>query len=76
MVRDDILVAQSQAGDIEAFEELVSRNERRVFNLAYRMIGNHEDAVDLAQEVFIKAFQAIKTFRERHHFLPGSEGSP
>ncbi len=68
MVRDDILVAQSQAGDIEAFEELVSRNERRVFNLAYRMIGNHEDAVDLAQEVFIKAFQAIKTFRGEASF--------
>lgn len=63
MVSDDLLVRKSQNGDLEAFEILVSRYERQVYTIAYRFMGNHEDASDLAQEAFIKAFKTISSFR-------------
>lgn len=63
------LVRRSQEGDLDAFEELVSRHERKIYTTAYRLIGNHEDANDLAQEAFLRAFQAIKNFRGESSFL-------
>lgn len=60
---DDTLVRRSREGDLDAFEELVKRYEGKVYTIAYRFTGNHADAGDLAQEAFIKAFQALRSFR-------------
>ena len=63
MYRDEDLVTRSKNGELEAFEELVCRYERKVYSLAYRMMGNYDDANDLAQETFLRAFRAISGFR-------------
>lgn len=52
-----------QGGDINAFEVLVSEYEKNVYNLALRMTGNEEDAADMSQEAFIKAYNALGNFR-------------
>lgn len=60
---DVVLVEACRKGDPTAFEELVDRYKDRIYNVAYRFLGNHEDAQDVAQEVFIRAFRGIKGFR-------------
>lgn len=60
---DEPLVERAKRGDMSAFELLVDRYERRVYNLAYRLMGNHEDASDTAQEAFIRVFQSLPEFR-------------
>lgn len=60
---DAALVAQCQSGDPAAFDEVVHRYKDRVYNVVYRFLGNHEDAQDVAQEVFIRAFQGMRGFR-------------
>jgi RNA polymerase sigma-70 factor (ECF subfamily) len=60
---DEELVRQSKNGDLQAFEELICRYERKIYTIAYRMMGNFEDANDLAQEAFLRAFRAIGGFR-------------
>lgn len=62
------LIAKSQQGDLMAFEQLIIKYEKKVYTIAYKYMGNHEDASDLAQEAFIKAFQAIKGFRSDASF--------
>jgi RNA polymerase sigma-70 factor, ECF subfamily len=57
------LVAACAAGSREAFDELVVRHRRPVYQLCYRFVGNHEDAADLAQEVFLRAYRAIGSFK-------------
>lgn len=57
------LVRRSQQGDLTAYDELVRRYQERIYATIYHMTSNHEDANDLAQETFIKAFQAIKSFK-------------
>jgi len=69
VARDEDLVARSKNGDINAFEELVCRHERKIYTLTYRLMGNHEDANDFSQETFLKAYQALKSFREESSFL-------
>lgn len=69
MQRDEELVARSKNGDIDAFEELVSRYERKIYSVTYRLMGNHEDASDFAQEAFLRAFQAMPSFRGEASFL-------
>ncbi|MGB9793115.1 MAG: sigma-70 family RNA polymerase sigma factor [Thermacetogeniaceae bacterium] len=59
----ELLVRRAQAGDIEAFEELVVLYQDKVYNLSYYLAGNHADAQDLAQEVFVKAYTGLKGFR-------------
>ena len=60
---DADLIAASQSGETTAFDELVTRYQDRVYNLAYRLIGNHDDAAELAQESFLKAYRSLSTFR-------------
>ena len=62
------LIERSQKGDIDAFEELVARYERKVYTIAYRYMGNPEDASDLAQETFLKVFKSIDKFRGESSF--------
>ena len=57
------LVRQAQRGDLAAYDELVQRYQERIYATVYHMTSNHEDANDLAQDSFIKAFQAIKSFK-------------
>lgn len=50
-------------GDFTAFHELVGRYKRKIYNLAFDITGNHHDAEDVSQEVFIKVFRSLRTFR-------------
>ena len=60
---DTDLVSRYLAGNIAAFDELMTRHERTVFRLCLRFVKNREDAMDLTQEVFIKAFEKLTAFR-------------
>lgn len=60
---DAQLVRQAAAGDAGAFDELVDRHYRSLYALAYRMLGNADDASDAVQEAFIKAFRALHEFQ-------------
>jgi len=60
---DDELVARCLAGSNAAFRELVERHQKRVYSLALRMMGNHTDAEDLAQEAFVRAYSALPRYR-------------
>src|SRR6478609_4954149 len=62
------LVKRCQAGDIEAFDELVSRYRTRVFSMIYNMVHNEQDAWDLAQDSFLKAWKSIKRFKGKSSF--------
>ncbi len=58
-----VLVRQARHGDLGAYDELVRRYQERIYATVYHMTANHEDANDLAQEAFIKAFRALKSFK-------------
>src|SRR5262244_3047272 len=60
---DAELVDRYLAGDMTAFDELMIRYERQIYRVCYRFVENREDAMDLAQEVFIKAFEHLPSFR-------------
>ena len=62
------LVKQCQAGDTEAFDQLVTRYRTRVFAMIYNMVHNEQDAWDLAQDSFVKAWKSIGRFRGRSSF--------
>jgi len=67
---DDLtLVQQAQAGDAAAFDELVRRYQRQIYGVVYHMTSHHEDASDLAQEAFVKAWQALKSFKGDSSFF-------
>jgi RNA polymerase sigma-70 factor (ECF subfamily) len=57
------LVARSQQNDLQAFEDLIKRYQDRVFTLCRQLTGNHADAQDLSQEVFVKAYLNLSSFR-------------
>jgi len=57
------LVRKARRGDLNAYDELVKRYQERIYATIYHMTSNHEDANDLAQESFIKAFQALNSFK-------------
>ncbi|HWK10798.1 MAG TPA: sigma-70 family RNA polymerase sigma factor [Vicinamibacterales bacterium] len=65
---DEELVARSIGGDSESFNELVLRWERPIYALAYRTIGREEDARDVCQEMFLRAFRALPGFRGQAKF--------
>jgi RNA polymerase sigma-70 factor, ECF subfamily len=60
---DEELVARSRTGDTDSFNQLVRRWERPIFALAYRTLGREEDARDIAQETFLRAFRALPGFK-------------
>ena len=65
---DEELVARSIRGDADSFNELILRWERPIFALAYRTIGREEDARDVCQETFLRAFRALPAFRGQSKF--------
>jgi len=65
---DQPLVARAQSGDAAAFDELVIKYSPRLYGLIYNMTSNHEDTNDMLQDVFAKAYRAIKGFRGKSSF--------
>lgn len=65
---DETLVARAQRGEAAAFDVLVERYKERLYATVYHMTSNHEDANDLVQETFIKAFKSLHGFRGRSSF--------
>jgi RNA polymerase sigma factor RpoE len=69
LLDERVLVKRAQRGDMRAFDELVRRYQERIYATVYHMTANHEDANDLAQESFIKAYQALKSFKGDSSFF-------
>jgi RNA polymerase sigma-70 factor (ECF subfamily) len=67
-VTDEELVARSIAGDTESFDQLILRWERPIYALAYRQIGREEDARDIVQDAFLRAFRALPGFKGEAKF--------
>jgi len=65
---DEELVARTVAGDAESFNQLIKRWERPIYALAYRTIGRDEDARDVCQETFLRAFRALPGFKGQAKF--------
>jgi RNA polymerase sigma factor (sigma-70 family) len=64
----DALIERCLKGDQAAWAEIVHQHWRKVFNLAYRFVGRHDEAEDLTQEIFLKIFKALRTFDRRANF--------
>ena len=62
-VEEKVLVERARQGDMGAYDALIRRYQERIYATVYHMTSNHEDANDLTQESFIKAFQALKSFK-------------
>jgi RNA polymerase sigma-70 factor, ECF subfamily len=65
---DEELVARAQGGDIESFNQLILRWERPIYALAYRVIGKEEDARDVCQDAFLRAYRALPGFKGQAKF--------
>ena len=73
---DRVLVDLCLSGRRDAFGVIVERHRRQVYQLCYRYVGNHEDAADLAQDAFIRAFKGLNGFKGERVSGRGSIGSP
>ena len=62
-IPEEALVRRARNGDLQSYDELIKRYQERIYATIYHMTSNHEDANDLAQESFIKAFQALASFK-------------
>jgi RNA polymerase sigma-70 factor (ECF subfamily) len=69
-VEDRDLVGKARRGDVDAYNLLVSRWEKRVFNYVLRIVRNREDALDLSQDVFLKAYQNLAKLDDPSRFAP------
>lgn len=65
---DAVLVSSCKRGNVDAFEVLVRKHQKKMFNIAYRMIGNYEDACEIVQDAFVSAYKSIKNFQEKAGF--------
>jgi len=61
--QEQLLIERAKSGDVESFETLIRNHQSYAYNIAYRMIGNEEDAKDAAQEALIKVFKNLKAFK-------------
>lgn len=66
---DRRLIRQAVAGDTAAFGELVRRYQDRLYNIAYRVVGNPDDAADVVQDAFVNAYQALPSFKGDSEFF-------
>ncbi len=69
-VEDADLIRQAARGSVEAYNLLVSRWEKRIYNYLLRITGNREDALDLTQDVFLKAYQNLRKLEDQGRFAP------
>ncbi|HBD07298.1 MAG TPA: RNA polymerase [Syntrophobacteraceae bacterium] len=67
---DHQVVSAVLAGDVEAYGALVQRYQKPIYNLMFRLTGSYADSLDLAQETFIKAYEALHRFRKGSRFFP------
>jgi RNA polymerase sigma-70 factor (ECF subfamily) len=67
-VTSDSLIEQCLSGDQAAWDAVVRQNWRKVFNVAYKFVGKHDQAEDLTQDIFLKIFKALATFDRRANF--------
>jgi RNA polymerase sigma-70 factor, ECF subfamily len=65
---DNQLIDLTLEGTTAAFEELVKRHQRQIYALALKMVRNHDDASDIAQDVFLKAYEVLGTFKKKSSF--------
>ena len=65
---ESAVIERCKQGDLSAFDDLVRRYEKQVYNFAYRMTGNYDDANDIASEAFVKIYNAINSFRGDANF--------
>ncbi len=63
MENEQVLIDRISSGDSTAFQEFVGRYKKKIYYVAYDITGDHDDAEDVSQEVFIKVFRSLKTFR-------------
>lgn len=68
-IDDNILVRRCLQGDKKAFEEIVDRYQKTVFNAAFRILNDYEDAADVAQSVFIRVYENLEKFSARYKFF-------
>ncbi len=66
---DAELVEQCLRGDRQAFETLVTRYEKPIFNAAYRIVGNYDDACDITQQVFVNSYESLHRFQKEYKFF-------
>ncbi len=64
----DVLIERCLTGDQVAWDQIVRQHWRKVFNLAYKFVGRHDEAEDLTQDIFLKIFKALHTFDRRANF--------
>jgi RNA polymerase sigma-70 factor (ECF subfamily) len=64
----DQLIERCLAGDDVAWEQIVRQHWRKVFNVAYKFVGKHDEAEDLTQDIFLKVFRSLATFDRRANF--------
>ncbi|HEX9452987.1 MAG TPA: sigma-70 family RNA polymerase sigma factor, partial [Candidatus Binatia bacterium] len=67
-ISDAECVQNLQRGQTDAFEILIRRHEKTIFNLVYRMLGDYDEAAEVSQEAFLSAYRAIGTFRGDSNF--------
>jgi len=65
---DAALVSSAREGDLAAFEALVSRHQKRMLNIAFRIIGEYDDACEVTQDAFLSAYRNLKGFRQEAKF--------
>ena len=65
----DDIIERCLAGDQQAWEIIVRQHWRKVFNVAYKFVGKHDEAEDLTQDIFVKIFKSLHTFDRRANFL-------
>lgn len=69
-VEDSDLIPKARQGDVEAYNLLISRWEKRIYNYLLRLVGDREDALDLCQDVFLKAHQNLRKLEDTARFAP------
>lgn len=65
---DSEIVSSCKKGDVDAFEVLVRKHQKKMLNIAYRMVGNYEDACEIVQDAFVSAYRGLKSFEEKSRF--------
>lgn len=65
---DEMLVERARENDPDAFKRLVDKHKTKIYSIAYRLLGNHSDADDLAQETFIRAYRGLGKFKGQSSF--------